>query len=334
MGGCGADNVAAAGPGGGRFLSLVVAVGVAIGVAACGQVEKAPEAPGFGPLPTAARPETPRRADPVVATAELPPEAAAQRHEALAALEAGDATRALAALEAAARQVGWTAVLLVDKAIALGLSGDAEASLEAAEAAIALAPAGAALPEAHAVRIEALLWVGDRVAALRAADALTGAHPGRVEGHFARGKALLELARGPEAVEAFRDALARAPGDIAVTLGLAAALSFALAHGEAFALLDPLADAAPGDPWVAYQLGIASQSAGLADDALAWHRKAIELGGPAAIPDAHLQVATLLLARDDSAGARPHLELFLAHAPPSAAPERRFATQQLERTTP
>jgi tetratricopeptide (TPR) repeat protein len=311
------------------FVSMLL---VGVGAVGCGEVER-PRAEAWElPAPTV-RSDTPSRAVPR-AEAALPEEAAAHRRQALAALDANDAAAALQDLERAAGIAGWTYALRVDEAIAHALAGDAERSRAATEKAIALAAPGSAPIEALAAQIEALLWAGRRVEALQAAERLADAHPERIEGHFVRGKALLEMARGPEAVEAFRDALARAPGDLAATLGLAAALSFTLQHDEAFSLLDGLAETTPDAPWVAYQLGIASQAASLADDAIAWHQKALELGGPAAIPDAHLQLAVLLLARDDARGARPHLELFLRHAPPSAAPERRFATQQLERTKP
>jgi len=320
-----------------RLLSYAPLLGAffAISAAACGSVEA-----GGQPSPNAIPPAIPdfNAGAQDASGDDAPPlgDPAAQqlRVAALVAAESGDFPAALAKLDAAEELVGVVYVLRVDRAIVLGMSGDAQASLREAERAVKLRPGVIFPPAATVAQIEALLWLGDRSGALRLAEGFVAAHPKNAGAHYALGKALLDFVRSAEAVDAFRDALRLAPGDYAATLGLVGALASSGRSDEAAQALASLATDHPADPWIAYQQGIIWQARGDVAQAMVSFKAAIDAFAPRPFADASFLIARILLERDDAgdrAAVRPYLEYFVEHAPPHAAPERRYAMEQLEK---
>lgn len=94
---------------------------------------------------------------------------------------------------------------------------------------------------------------GDYQAALFAFNEVTRLYPERFDGHYNRGVTLVRLRRAPEAVEAFRTAIAEAQpeaGDadlINAYIGLAGQLKIGGAFGEAAAAYEAALERKPGD---------------------------------------------------------------------------------------
>jgi tetratricopeptide (TPR) repeat protein len=246
----------------------------------------------------------------------------------LEALANGDAASALGLVEAALARHGAHYALLVDKAIALGLSGRADDAIKAADRAIAQAGT-LHPPEAVIARVEAMLWLGDRSPALRATEAALKVHPDHAGLHHLLGKVQLELSNATDAALSFSRALELAPGDYAATLGLVGALVFNLRLDDARAELDALAARVPKDAWITYQYGLIHEAAEEFEAAIAAYQDAIAQGSDVVTAFAHFQIGRIHLQQDRLDLARPHLETFIRLAPPHATPQRRYAEEQL-----
>jgi Flp pilus assembly protein TadD len=86
----------------------------------------------------------------------------------------------------------------------------------------------------------------------------------------------------------------------------------------------------PNDPRILQNMAIAYSKTGRLDEAVRSYRKALQLDPQ--LSGAHYGLAFLLLRRGDAAGARQHLQAFLAQPPSGIEAERwvRHARQTLE----
>ena len=86
----------------------------------------------------------------------------------------------------------------------------------------------------------------------------------------------------------------------------------------------------PNDPRILQNMAIAYSRIGQLDEAIRAYRRALELNPQ--LSGAHYGLAFLLLRRGDAAGARQHLQAFLAQPPSGIEAERwvRHARQTLE----
>lgn len=229
-----------------------------------------------------------------------------------------DAPRPLASPQAAS---------LVDRSIDLALAGDAHGAHEAAREARHLDRDGLATGVAW---VEALLGVGRRTAALRAAEDVVARHPRAVEAHYALGRAYLALSRRSDALTAFESALALDPNDLPSLHGLLAVHAAREgADDEVAELAALLRERAPGDPYLLHNLGVAAELRGDVPAAQAYYREAITAAaGPH--PAAHYNLARLYDGLDDAANARVHYEAFLREAGPASRRLADAVNQRLE----
>lgn len=219
------------------------------------------------------------------------------------------------------------AASLVDRSIDLAVAGDAHGAHEAAREARHLDPHGLATGVAW---VEALLGLGRRTAALRAAEDLVAKHPRAVEAHYALGRAYLTLSRRSDALTAFESALALDPDDLPALHGLLAVHAAREgADDEVAELAAMLRERAPGDPYLLHNLGVAAEIRGDVPSAQGYYRDAIAAAdGPH--PAAHYNLARLYDGLDDAANARAHYEAFLREAGPASRRLADTVTQRLE----
>ncbi|MCC6622628.1 MAG: tetratricopeptide repeat protein [Deltaproteobacteria bacterium] len=257
----------------------------------------------------------------------LPVAIAARRAAALERLRAGDVEAATAALEQLALDAGPTYTITNDLAIAHALRGDFARSLALADAALALHDG----PEAGATRVEALLGLGDRVAAVDDAVALTRRHPGSAAAYYALGTAYWSLGNKGDARIAFESARDRAPDDWASAVAVFACASSDASAPEFEELGGQLLERSPDDPHVLYLMGAGKERRLEPEEAERLYRRSIAAAEARGRPFAwaHWNLAELLDEQRDEAAARPHYQAFLELAPPSAARERAEAKKKL-----
>jgi thioredoxin-like negative regulator of GroEL len=146
---------------------------------------------------------------------------------------------------------------------------------------------------------------------------------------FERGTAALDAGRAPDAVEAFRSALAYAREDRQLRLMLAQALAEAGRAGEARAWLLTLRETQPGNGPVNLQLARLAASSGNIGEAHLFYHAALEGAWPD-MADAQrrairLELAELLVARGRPIQAQAELVALEGDLPPAAADRQRVA---------
>lgn len=150
---------------------------------------------------------------------------------------------------------------------------------------------------------------------------------------FDRGSAALEAGRAPEAVEAFRSALAYAREDRQLRLMLARALAEAGRTAEARAYLLTLRETQPGNGPVNLQLARLAAAAGTVGEAHVYYHAAVE-GAWTDTADAQrrairLELAELLVSENRPIQAQAELVALEGDLPPGAAARQRVADLML-----
>ena len=130
--------------------------------------------------------------------------------------------------------------------------------------------------------------------------------PDWAQAHFNLANALSRSGDGDNAIPSYRAGLALQPDNVTARRDLAAALIDDGALAEAAELIKGVQEQTPDDPQVHYMLGNLARFDGDFEDAVACHRRALELGGDIGDNGNNLANALLELGRTDEA-----LELLL-----------------------
>ncbi len=142
-------------------------------------------------------------------------------------------------------------------------------------------------------RGELALRRGDIQQALGAFEAAARAYPQDAEAHCAAGVALAMSQRQAEAIDAFKRALAINPNHRTAGDNLVSAVAEVSPLDEALATLEAQSRQRPGSACVWTNLGNVYQRADRLDDAVAAHRRAVEVDPSLAVAHANLGMALL-----------------------------------------